>query len=118
MSTVSLTRNTPKAKRPNTYADTLPADLVGQNVLVRPYYHVPDGRSSLTSVRSPFTFEAHVIETFATEMVKVRFTWASDCAPWPMEAIFYPRELHKTSWFPLCFCAACKGAGITELRGA
>ncbi|MDP9611561.1 hypothetical protein [Streptomyces demainii] len=105
--------------KPITHEGTKPADLVGLLVLVRPYYHVPDGRSSLRSVRSPYTFEARVIETFSDEMVKVRFTWASDSAPWRMEAIFYPRELHRTGgWFPMCRCPACAGDGIHEERGA
>jgi hypothetical protein len=99
---------------PVTHKGESPESLVGRSVLVRPYYHVPHGRSSLTSARSPFVFEADVIETFGGEMVKVRFTWVTD-SPWKREAIFYPNELHMVH---VCECDACKGDGIQELRGA
>lgn len=104
--------------KPNTHKGAKPADLIGETVLVRPYYHVPSGRSSLTSARSPYAFEARVIETFGEEMVKVRYIWATDSAPWRPEGIFYPHELHQSGWYPRCFCPACKGDGIHELRGA
>lgn len=105
--------------KPSTHEGDKPADLVGNAVRVRPYYHVPESRSSLQSVRSPYAFEARVIETFADEMVKVRFTWATDSAPWRTEAIFFPSELHRSGgWFPICQCPACAGDGIHEHRGA
>ncbi|MFF4557140.1 hypothetical protein [Streptomyces sp. NPDC001422] len=106
-------------KAPITHEGDKPEDLVGQSVLVRPYYHVPETRSCLRAVRSPFTTNAVVIETFGQEMVKVRFMWAVDSAPWREESVFYPKELHKTGgWFPICECAACKGDGIHEHSGA
>ncbi|WP_435270950.1 hypothetical protein [Streptomyces sp. 1222.5] len=106
-------------EKPITHAGTAPADLVGESVLVRPYYHVPTSRSSLESTRSPFTFEGRVVETFGEEMVIVQFTWAADSAPWNMRGAFFPRELHKTAgWFPICKCPACAGDGIHEHRGA
>ncbi|MGW2710747.1 hypothetical protein ACWC4J_17405 [Streptomyces sp. NPDC001356] len=107
-----------ETKAPITYAGTPVADLIGRTVLVRPYYHVPESRSCLRSVRSPFTFEARVIEA-SGEMVMVEFTWAADSAPWNKRAVFYPKELHQTAgWFRICECPACAGDGIYEHRGA
>ncbi|MFI0553448.1 hypothetical protein [Streptomyces scabiei] len=103
-------------KQPVTHEGTAPADLVGRLVRVRPFYHVPESRSCLRSVRSEYTFEAHVIDTFASEMVRVRFDWASDSAPWNREAVFYPKELHLA--YGQCQCAACAGDGIQEHNGA
>jgi hypothetical protein len=94
---------------PITHEDDAPESLVGRLVLVRPYYHVPNGRSSLKAVRCAYVFEARVIERFGDGMVKVRFTWISDGAPWRREAVFFPNELHKVH---VCECAACKGRGI------
>lgn len=96
---------------PVTYKEDSPASLIGRLVNVRPFYHAPTERGRLSSVRSPFVFEAHVSEESGTDMVKVRFTWASDSAPWPREAVFYPRELHKVL---SCECAACVGDGIFD----
>jgi hypothetical protein len=109
----------PAFPEPKTYAHKKPEELVGESVLVRPYYHLPESRSSLTPARSPFTFEGRVVETFGQEMVLIQFGWATDSAPWNAKAAFYPRELHQTGgWFPICDCAACKGPGIHDLRGA
>lgn len=94
---------------PITHKDDAPESLVGRLVMVRPFYHVPNGRSSLKSVRSAYVFEARVVERFSDEMVKVQFTWASDGTPWNREAVFFPRELHQVH---VCECAACKGRGI------
>lgn len=94
---------------PITHVGEAPKSLVGRLVNVRPYYSVPSGRSSLTSVRSPFVYEAKVIETHGEEMVQVRFTLVNDSAPWNREAAFYPKELHQAH---VCECAACKGTGL------
>jgi hypothetical protein len=99
---------------PITYKGETPESLVGRLVNVRPYYHAPNGRSSLAPTRSPFVFEAYVTEAHS-EMVKVRFAWGTDSAPWSREAVFYPHEVHQVH---VCECAACKGDGIGELRGA
>lgn len=99
---------------PITHHGHSPESLIGRLVLVRPFYHVPGSRSSLKSVRSPFVFEAHVIETCG-EMVKVHYTWTSNDAPWQREALFHPRELHQVR---TCECAACKGDGLSEHWGA
>ncbi|WP_338781703.1 hypothetical protein [Streptomyces sp. DG1A-41] len=96
-------------REPITYKGAAPESLIGRLVMVRPFYHVPNGRSSLKSVRSAYVFEARVVECFSDEMVKVQFTWAADGTPWPREAVFFPRELHQAS---VCECAACKGRGI------
>lgn len=103
--------------KPNTHRGEKPADVVGRLVRVRPYYHVPSSRSSLTPARSPFAFEAHVLDTFGSDMVLVRFTWGSGDAPWKHEGAYYPDELHKV-WRE-CQCPACSyGDGIPHLRGA
>jgi hypothetical protein len=94
---------------PITHQGTDPESLIGRLVMVRPFYRVPNGRSSLKSVRSAYAFEAHVIERFGDEMVKVRFSWVSDSIPWKREAAFYPRERHQAG---VCECSACKGRGI------
>lgn len=96
---------------PTTHKGDSPESLIGRLVLVRPYYHVPNGRSSLKSVRSAYVFEAYVVEHFGDEMVKVRFTWETDSAPWNREAVFFPGELHRVHE---CECAACKGRGIFD----
>lgn len=103
-------------EKPRTHEGTAPADLVGSLVLVRPFYHTPGSRSSLKSTRSPFTYEARVIRTFATEMVTVQFTWDTDSAPWRREAVFHPYELHRT--YGVCKCPACAGDGIHKHNGA
>ncbi|MEV5883070.1 hypothetical protein AB0L74_10185 [Streptomyces sp. NPDC052020] len=106
-------------EKPRTHAGAIPASLIGLSVMARPFYHVPESRSSLRAVRSPFTFEARVIETFGDAMVVVEFTWDTASAPWKKRAIFYPRELHQTAgWFPVCMCPACAGDGIHEHNGA
>ncbi|MFB7782083.1 hypothetical protein ACFC1D_05145 [Streptomyces vinaceus] len=98
---------------PVTHKGHSPDSLVGRLVLVRPFYRVPSGRSGLKSVRSPFVFEAHVIEACG-DMVKVRYTWATD-RPWPTVELFHPAELHQVR---VCECAACKGDGINGHTGA
>lgn len=98
---------------PITYKGHSPDSLVGRLVMVRPFYRVPNGRSGLKSVRSPFVFEAHVIEV-SGDMVKVRYTWATD-GPWPPVELFHPGELHQTR---TCECPACKGDGLSEHTGA
>jgi hypothetical protein len=99
---------------PITHEGESPESLVGRLVNVRPYYHAPKGRSGLAPTRSPFVFEAYVTEA-QSEMVKVRYAWSTDTAPWSRDAVFYPHELHNVH---TCECAACKGDGIQELRGA
>lgn len=100
--------------QPYTHQGDSPAELAGQLVRVRPYYSVPSGRSSLTPARSPYVFEARVIEEpFGADMVTVEFTWGTE-SPWVRRQAFYPRELHRTD----CGCAACKGDGIGKLSGA
>lgn len=97
---------------PVTHEGETPESLVGRLVLVRPFYCVPTSRSGLGSARSPFVFEAHVIEMSGGEMVKVRFDWVSD-TPWYREAVFFPRELHRVQE---CECAACKGDGMHDRK--
>ncbi|MYX26080.1 hypothetical protein GTY75_05250 [Streptomyces sp. SID8381] len=105
-------------KTPVTHEGTAPADLIGRTVRVRPFYHVPESRSCLRSVRSPYAFEARVIEPFG-EMVVVEFLWAEDSTPWNKRAAFYPKELHQSGgWYPICQCPACAGDGIHEHSGA
>lgn len=99
---------------PVTHKGDSPESVVGRLVLVRPYYKVPGGRSSLSRARSPFVFSAQVAETFGENMVKVRYSWETE-TPWGREAIFYPGELHVVH---VCECAACKGDGIQGLEGA
>ncbi|MFF5371319.1 hypothetical protein [Streptomyces sp. NPDC013187] len=94
---------------PMTHEGTALDSLIGRLVMVRPFYHVPNGRSSLKSVRSAYAYEARVVERFSDEMVKVQYTWASDGTPWKREAVFFARELHQVH---ICECAACKGRGI------
>lgn len=102
---------------PVTWEGTAPADLVGRYVSVRPYYHVPTSRSSTSPARSPYTFEARVVEVLAN-MVVVEFTWVTDSAPWKPRAAFWPGELHQAHG--ACPCPACVsgGEGIDALRGA
>ncbi|MBT2609906.1 hypothetical protein J7I97_16900 [Streptomyces sp. ISL-87] len=100
---------------PITHKEQTPSSLVGRLVLVRPFYHAPSSRSGLKSVRSPFVFEAQVIETFGEDMVKLRFTWESGNTPWAETAVFYPNELHQVH---VCECAACKGDGAEAHWGA
>ncbi|MGI5196913.1 hypothetical protein ACQEVY_25300 [Streptomyces sp. CA-288835] len=100
---------------PKTHEGDSPESLVGQLVNVRPYYSVPDRRNGLTRARSPFVFEARVTDVFLPDMVKVRYTWETDSAPWQLDAIFYPRELHQVHY---CECPACVGDGIQERNGA
>ncbi|MET9360439.1 hypothetical protein ABZX93_05975 [Streptomyces sp. NPDC006632] len=88
----------------------------GELVRVRPHYKVPDGRSSLTTVRSPWAFEAHVVRVVCGDMVLVRYAWAIEDTPWTSTGAFKVSELHNVH---ACECAACCGEhGITEFEGA
>ncbi|MFM9540038.1 hypothetical protein [Streptomyces turgidiscabies] len=88
----------------------------GTLVRVRPYYKVPDGRSSLTTVRSPWCYEAYVERVSCGGMVLVRFVWETEEAPWTRTGAFKLSELHRVHE---CECAGCCGkSGITELEGA
>lgn len=88
----------------------------GELVKVRPHYKVPDGRSSLTTVRSPWCFEARVVRVSCGDMVLVKYSWASEDTPWPSTGAFRVSELHKVHY---CECAACCGkGGIKEFEGA
>lgn len=100
---------------PATWEGTAPEDLVGRYVSVRPYYHVPSSRSSMTSARSAYAFAARVTETLG-EMVVVEIEWRASRAPWEPRASFHPRELHQST----CACPACApmGDGIAALHGA
>ncbi|MEV8601858.1 hypothetical protein AB0465_18490 [Streptomyces griseoviridis] len=85
-------------------------------VRVRPHYKVPDGRSSLKTVRSPWCYEATVIRVSCGDMVLVKYTWETDDTPWTSTGAFKVSELHKVHE---CECAACCGKdGITEFEGA
>lgn len=100
-------------RKPTTFKGVEPADMIGQYVRVRPYYHVPSGPSSFSSARSPFTFAARVVEPFGSETVVVRFTFGTG-ASW--DRAYYPRELHQMG----CTCPACawNGDGIHRRQGA
>ncbi|MFG3582540.1 hypothetical protein [Streptomyces sp. NPDC047990] len=102
---------------PVTYEGERPEDLIGRLVLARPYYHVPQNRSSLARARSPWVFEAYVTETFGLEMVLLKWAWDTS-HPWMQQSVFYPKELHQP--YGVCACPACisQGAGIHELDGA
>ncbi|NUR01542.1 MAG: hypothetical protein HOY79_34940 [Streptomyces sp.] len=95
------------------------AEMLAENgtlVRVRPFYKVPISRSFLTTVRSPFAYEAVVVNVLAGSMVTVRMRAFQDCAPWPVQGAFDVSELHKVH---VCECAACKGKnGIQEKNGA
>lgn len=102
---------------PFTWEGTSPEDLVGKLVGVRPHYSVPSSRSSLTPARSPFTFEARVVEVFGSESVLVEFARGTS-VPWERRAMFHPHELHRAG--RECACPACTamGDGIHTLHGA
>jgi hypothetical protein len=96
--------------KPQTAAGMTPDEVVasGGFVRARPYYHVPDGPSSLKSTLSDWAYEVRVIEAWG-EMVKVRFR-ETDSAPWRHEAVFFPKELHRSS----CRCSACRSDIFTR----
>jgi hypothetical protein len=103
---------------PVTHAKDAAETLANAGLLVRarPFYAVPDRPGGLTRARSPFTFEAYVIGTSGADMVKVRWDWQTDSAPWSPTGVFKPEELHDV-W--TCDCAACHGRiGFQELDGA
>ncbi|MEV8399282.1 hypothetical protein [Streptomyces niveus] len=103
---------------PVTHAEDSAATLAEHGTLVRarPHFKVPASRSSLTTVRSAFTFEARVISTCGDGLVLVKWTWETDDAPWSRTGAFKPEELHNAY---SCECAACKGeTGIREFEGA
>lgn len=88
----------------------------GSLVRVRPHYKVPDGRSSLKTVRSPWCYEAVVVRVACGDMVLVKYTWETDDTPWTSTGAFKVSELHKVHE---CECAGCCGKdGITEFGGA
>lgn len=88
----------------------------GQLVRVRPHYKVPDGRSSLTTVRSPWCYEARVVRVSCGDMVLVKYAWESGDTPWTSTGAFKVSELHKVHE---CECAGCCGKdGIQEFEGA
>ncbi|WP_329147148.1 hypothetical protein OIU91_16515 [Streptomyces sp. NBC_01456] len=88
----------------------------GELVRVRPHYKVPASRSSLTTVRSPWAFEARVVRVVCGDMVLVRYVWAIEDTPWTSTSAFKVSELHNVH---ACECAACCGEhGITEFEGA
>ncbi|MGW6604848.1 hypothetical protein [Streptomyces sp. NPDC055036] len=102
---------------PITHLEDSAATLAEDGTLVRarPHFKVPASRSSLTTVRSAFTFEARVISTCGDDMVLVKWTWETDDAPWTRTGAFKPEELHNAH---SCECAACNGDGILESEGA
>ncbi|MFV0135556.1 hypothetical protein ACLGIH_20430 [Streptomyces sp. HMX87] len=103
---------------PITHAGESPETLVEGRMLVRvrPFYKVPASQCSLTTARSPFTYEGYVVGVTAGSMVTVRMNAFQDCAPWPIEGAFDVSELHRAY---SCECAACKGKnGISEHDGA
>ncbi|MFE0133315.1 hypothetical protein ACFWY6_17355 [Streptomyces sp. NPDC059037] len=103
---------------PVTHAADTPETLAenGTLVRVRPHYKVPDGRSSLKAVRSPWCYEAYVVRVSCGDMVLVKYTWETDDTPWTSAGAFKVSELHKVRE---CECPACCGKdGITEFEGA
>lgn len=98
-----------------TFAHLSPGEIAGKAILVRPFYHVPDGSGeSMKSTRSPWTVRGVVVDMFGPEMVVVRHTGTN--GPWNVKAVYYPRELHQRE----CQCRACipGGEGIAEHNGA
>ncbi|MEU0214056.1 hypothetical protein ABZ281_02670 [Streptomyces sp. NPDC006265] len=104
--------------QPITHAADTPERLAerGELVRVRPHYKVPDGRSSLITVRSPWCYEAVVVRESCGDMVVVKYTWETDDTPWTSTGAFKVSELHKVHE---CECAGCCGKdGIQEFDGA
>lgn len=103
---------------PITHAEDSAETLAANQPLVRvrPHYKVPDGRSSLKTVRSPWCYEAVVVRVVCGDMVLVKYTWETDDTPWTGTGAFKVSELHKVHE---CECAGCCGKdGITEFDGA
>ncbi|MFE6939574.1 hypothetical protein [Streptomyces chartreusis] len=104
--------------KPITHAEDSAETLAerGELVRVRPHYKVPDGRSSLTTVRSPWCYEARVVRVSCGDMVLVKYRWQPEDAPWTSTGAFRVSELHKVHE---CECAGCCGKdGIQEFEGA
>ncbi|MFJ2778140.1 MULTISPECIES: hypothetical protein [unclassified Kitasatospora] len=83
----------------------------GTAVRVTPYYKVPSGRSSLTTVHTDFTVAAIVDRPFGDDAVFVK--WHGDVlsgSPWLVlgDEWFKPNELHDFC----CQCPRCKGEEI------
>ncbi|WP_434598188.1 hypothetical protein [Streptomyces sp. A5-4] len=88
----------------------------GELVRVRPHYKVPDGRSSLKTVRSPWCYEATVVRVACGDMVLVKYTWEIEDSPWTSTGAFKVSELHKVHE---CECPGCCGKdGIQKFEGA
>lgn len=102
---------------PITYSGTDPESMIGCHVLIRPYYHVPISRSGFASKRSPWAFEAVVIEPFGLHSDSVIIEFLDRTGPWHKRAAYRVSECHRKG---TCACAACctGGTGIRELRGA
>ncbi|MFE7114916.1 hypothetical protein ACFU99_05760 [Streptomyces sp. NPDC057654] len=101
---------------PVTHAEDSAETLAGNGtvVRVRPHYKVPKSRSLLSTVRSPWSYEARVVRVCG-DMVHVEYTWETD-TPWGRTGAFKTSELHRLH---ACECAACCGEnGITEFGGA
>lgn len=103
---------------PITYAGSDLDDVIGRHVMIRPYFHVPVSRTCFASKRSPWAFEAVVVERFGgpeSDMVLVNFL--DSAGPWRDCGAYHVRECHQKG---TCACAACRvgGSGIRELRGA
>ena len=85
-----------------TFRGTFPADMIGREVKVQPFYHLPVGGESAKSMRAEQSFPAHVTARFGTEMVVVEL---APGAPGSTHQAFHPFELHDPH---ACACRACR----------